>query len=203
MNHKQRQLAAIRHETPDRIPVDAQAVENTDAVARLLGIPASAVGDTLDLDGLLVGLGYAGSVGRDPDGNPLTEWGSPRHLDWGTAHVYPLMEAETVSAVERFPWPDPRAYDFAGARNHAAAVSKEYAVRGPRFSALTDPVFLLMGKGGGYICGPDHHIKTDVSPDNTVALFRAARAFREPEYTQDKRDCEPERPGSGSQARRT
>jgi len=365
MNHKQRQLAAIRHETPDRIPVDAQAVENRDAVARLLGIPECAVGDTLGLDGACIGLGYAGSVGRDPDGNPLTEWGTPRYLDWGSTHVYPLMEAETVSAVERFPWPDPRVYDFAGARNLASSVSKEYAVRGPRFSALTDPVFLLMGqeealtkmvlnpavfeamldrvfqvtlaasrqyiatlgehldcyclwedfatqrgmmfspelwrrffkpryarlfeaaksagkyvwfhscgditaimpdlldigmdvwetvqlhtlpipperlkrdfgkhltffggvntqrlpfmtptevtaevercvrllgKGGGYICGPDHHVKPDVSPDNTVALFRAAREFREPEYTQDKRHFEPEGPGYGSQARRT
>jgi len=32
----------------------------------------------------------------------------------------------------------------------------------------------VLGEGGGYICGPDHHIKPDVSPENTVALFDAA-----------------------------
>ena len=29
-----------------------------------------------------------------------------------------------------------------------------------------------LGEGGGYICGPDHHVKPDVSAENTVALFR-------------------------------
>jgi uroporphyrinogen decarboxylase len=41
----------------------------------------------------------------------------------------------------------------------------------------------VLGKGGGYICGPDHHIKPDVSPQNTLALFDTARAFRGPGYT--------------------
>ena len=32
----------------------------------------------------------------------------------------------------------------------------------------------VLGEGGGYICGPDHHIKPDVSAENTVALFHTA-----------------------------
>jgi len=36
----------------------------------------------------------------------------------------------------------------------------------------------VLGEGGGYICGPDHHIKPDVPPANTVALFEAARSYR-------------------------
>jgi len=39
-------------------------------------------------------------------------------------------------------------------------------------------VCLAMGAGGGFICGPDHHIKPDVPPANTVALFDEATAFR-------------------------
>ena len=35
-----------------------------------------------------------------------------------------------------------------------------------------------LGPGGGFICGPDHHIKPDVPPANTLALFDAARQFR-------------------------
>jgi len=40
-----------------------------------------------------------------------------------------------------------------------------------------------LGEGGGYICGPDHHIKPDVPPANAVALFDAAAAFRRAGYT--------------------
>ena len=35
-------------------------------------------------------------------------------------------------------------------------------------------VAAILGENGGYICGPDHHIKPDVPPANTVALFDAA-----------------------------
>ena len=40
-----------------------------------------------------------------------------------------------------------------------------------------------LGAGGGYICGPDHHVKPDVSARNTLALFGAATGFRRPGYT--------------------
>jgi len=40
-----------------------------------------------------------------------------------------------------------------------------------------------LGEGGGYICGPDHHIKPDVSAENTLALFDTAREFRRVGYT--------------------
>jgi uroporphyrinogen decarboxylase len=35
----------------------------------------------------------------------------------------------------------------------------------------------ILGQGGGYICGPDHHIKPDVPAANAVALFQAARTY--------------------------
>jgi uroporphyrinogen decarboxylase len=38
----------------------------------------------------------------------------------------------------------------------------------------------VLGEGGGYICGPDHHIKPDVPPANAAALFDEAL-----EVTQD------------------
>lgn len=36
----------------------------------------------------------------------------------------------------------------------------------------------VLGEGGGYICGPDHHIKPGVPPENTVALFDTATGYR-------------------------
>jgi uroporphyrinogen decarboxylase len=40
----------------------------------------------------------------------------------------------------------------------------------------------LLGEGGGYICGPDHHIKPDVPAENALALFNAAQAFHREGY---------------------
>lgn len=36
----------------------------------------------------------------------------------------------------------------------------------------------VLGKGGGYICGPDHHIKPDVPPINAITLFDTALAYK-------------------------
>lgn len=41
----------------------------------------------------------------------------------------------------------------------------------------------ILGKGGGYICGPDHHLKPDVPAANVVALFDTATSFRGAGYT--------------------
>jgi len=41
----------------------------------------------------------------------------------------------------------------------------------------------ILGKDGGYICGPDHHVKPDVPAENAVALFESAKAFRRDDYT--------------------
>ena len=35
----------------------------------------------------------------------------------------------------------------------------------------------VLGEDGGYVCGPDHHIKPDVPAENAVALFQTATAF--------------------------
>lgn len=40
----------------------------------------------------------------------------------------------------------------------------------------------ILGKGGGYILGPDHTINFDVPPRNTVEMFNAACAYRNQEY---------------------
>jgi uroporphyrinogen decarboxylase len=40
-----------------------------------------------------------------------------------------------------------------------------------------------LGRGGGYICGPDHTILEDVPTENVVALYWAIAGFRQPGYT--------------------
>lgn len=41
----------------------------------------------------------------------------------------------------------------------------------------------ILGEGGGYICGPDHHIKPDVSAQNTVELFQTAIDYTKKRYS--------------------
>jgi uroporphyrinogen decarboxylase len=40
-----------------------------------------------------------------------------------------------------------------------------------------------LGRGGGYICAPDHTIMSEVSSENVVALYDACREFRGKGYT--------------------
>ncbi len=48
-----------------------------------------------------------------------------------------------------------------------------------------------LAEGGGYICGPDHHIKPDVPAANVLALFEAARQFHKAGYTRSEALAEP------------
>jgi uroporphyrinogen decarboxylase len=41
----------------------------------------------------------------------------------------------------------------------------------------------VLGKGGGYICGPDHTVRPEVPVDNVVAMLDEAKSFRGHGYT--------------------
>lgn len=117
-----------------------------------------------------------------------------------------------VAAIEANPWPDVDQYDFTGLRDRAHPWQRQYAVRGPYWVSkplfcttcglmgmeaallkmLAEPdavraevtrVITAQGGGGGYICGPDHHLKPDVSRASALALFDQAAGFRRPGYT--------------------
>ena len=145
MNHRERELAVIRHEIPDRIPVDAIAVENKAAVAEYLGIEEEDVVLRLGLDGRLVGIGYSCDIDkscRDPRRN---EWGALAGEAYGSVHKYPLAHASEISHVECYAWPDPARYDYATAASTAAQFSNEFAVRGPYWHPLFCRVSSLVG----------------------------------------------------------
>ncbi len=144
MTGRERTLAAIRHETPDRIPIDYICVENGDAILRAAGCPpgdGEALDRRLHRDGRLLGLyHYTGDVPRRADGTPLSIWGTEDGDDYGTAHAYPLAAAESVADVERHAWPDPARFaDFAALRPAALAWNRQYAVRGPYW--VSGPLF--------------------------------------------------------------
>ena len=145
---RERQLYSIRHQVPDRVPVDAIHVENTGALSSHLGIPEQEVPLRLGLDGRIVSLGYTGPLqaGPIPAGTPgRDQWGSDAFDDYGTAHRFPLGSAETVREVDAHPWPDPAQYDYTGAAERAREICATYAVRGPYWVPLFCQTCSLMG----------------------------------------------------------
>ena len=145
MKHRDRQLAAIRHELPDRIAVDVQAIENGPAIAEFVGCDEEDVRRHLGVDGRTVGLPYAGEPRTTQEGLELSPWGAPTHGDWGTAHAYPLAGADSVQRVEAHAWPDPDDYDYRAAGADARHWHDEYATRGPRFAGFFSQACYLLG----------------------------------------------------------
>jgi uroporphyrinogen decarboxylase len=139
MNHRQRTLAAIRHETPDRAPVDAICIENTEAIGGYLGIPPEDVIVHLGLDGRIISAErYLGEL-PVRDGKTLTHWGAEDGNDYGTAHFYPLAAATNPLEVERYAWPEAERFDFEAMRSALEGWSGEYALRGPYW--ISAPLF--------------------------------------------------------------
>jgi uroporphyrinogen decarboxylase len=136
MNARERTLAAIRHQAPNRIPTDAIHIENVPAIAAHLGIAETAVLDRLGIDGRILSAPYIGDVATDGDGVRLTEWGTPDTGDYGTVRCYPLSGASTIAEIDHYPWPQVRRYDFAQAAATAKQWGASYAVRGPYWKPL-------------------------------------------------------------------
>ena len=145
MTSRERQLSTIRHEIADRISVDAICVENQPQIAHFLGIRPEAVLDRLGLDGRIVSAGYLGDLDTDPDGMPLTEWGTPNTGDYGTARAYPLRPDATIVDVEGHRWPELGLYDFGGAGRTSREWAGQYALRGPYWKPLFCQVCDLFG----------------------------------------------------------
>lgn len=144
MTHRERQLAAIRHQVADRVPVDCICIEPIEAIAAHLGIAPEAVHDALGIDGRLVAPAWLGEPRVGLDGQPLSAWGTVPSGDYGTARWAPLAGATSIAEVERHRLPDPAEFDYAGAARRAADMA-DYAVRGPYWLPLFCGVCDLFG----------------------------------------------------------
>jgi len=138
-------LAAIRHELTDRVPVDVICIEIAEQIAGHLNIDASEVSERLGLDGRLVAAGYTGPVPDPTEQGSFTPWGTINTGDYGTTHLSPLTDAQSVLEVEQHPWPDPDDYDYNALAERARSLSATYAVRGPYWHPLFCRVCDLFG----------------------------------------------------------
>ena len=123
---RERILAAIHHETLDRIATDYWGTsEVTEAICRHLGCDSFVeMLDRLGIDGIIgVSPPYVGpplpGLADDAWTYAVQAWGMrfkrqvyQGGVYWEQAH-YPLSQAETIEELEAYPWPDPDWYDYA------------------------------------------------------------------------------------------
>jgi len=140
MNHRERILAAVRHDALDRCPTDIWAVNEIwdkllahFEIAEKLHVTAKvgvtdtvgvsqklAVYDRLNIDGIIgIAPPYIGpALARSPD-YWVNEWGMgfrPQSVNGGSYDeqvFYPLAKAETIADLEAYAWPSPDWYDYA------------------------------------------------------------------------------------------
>ena len=147
MTGRERELAAIRHECTDRVPVDVLAIEPVPALALHLGISEEAVYERLGIDGRVVSFGYyLGEIATGPDGQPLTPWGTVTDgISYDSVRAYPMAPDITIAQIERYAWPDPAKFNHAFSAKASRSVADRYAVRGPTWTPLFDRVCDLIG----------------------------------------------------------
>jgi uroporphyrinogen decarboxylase len=121
LNHRERILAAIRHEPVDRLPTDIWATDEVWAKLRgALGVKDNLdVYDRLDIDGIMgIAPPYIGPACPTVDGIRYDEWGMGyRQQIYGSGSydeqvVFPLEKARTLEELQSFPWPSPDWYDY-------------------------------------------------------------------------------------------
>ncbi len=120
MTPRERWLAVLQRETPDRVPMDYWATaEATQKLIDYLGVPdMAAAAKRLHIDRpFSVGPRY---VGPPPEKGADIFGCRHRRVDYGTGEysecIYnPLAEFETVSEVEKnYQWPQPDWWDYSG-----------------------------------------------------------------------------------------
>lgn len=136
MNARERVLAVINHERPDRVPTDLWATaEVMDRLRAHFGAEAD-LHARLHIDGIKgVWPRYIGPpLPECPQGETVDFWGmrwKPMQYATGSyqeqSHC-PLAAASTIDDLERYPWPNPDWFDYAGAREEARAAHETHAV---------------------------------------------------------------------------
>lgn len=124
MNARERMLAVLRHERPDRIPTDIWATpEVRAALDRHFGSEEAARA-ALHIDGMADATPpYCGPpLPVLPEGESVNCWGiRTRRTAYGSGAYdeqvfYPLAEARTIADLDRYAWPRAAWFDYAAAR---------------------------------------------------------------------------------------
>jgi uroporphyrinogen decarboxylase len=125
---RDRWLALLEGETPDRVPCDYWGTaEVTDRLRKELGCASErALWERLGIDKLVL-LGPAHPEAKEDTWHMQSLWSiwhiEVTHIPYGDglgtyeeAVTHPLAQAQTAADVERFDWPDPAQFDVDGMR---------------------------------------------------------------------------------------
>lgn len=148
MTSRERVMAAVNHQEPDRVPLDFYAVaEELAAIEQHLGLTAQpdpdfphymaaheALLEHLHTDVRFVAPRYIGpQLETFPDGSFMDVWGFRRKVtDYGMGTYYEfldprLADAQTVAEVDAYPWPDPDWWDYSVIRRQCERYDR-YAI---------------------------------------------------------------------------
>ena len=145
MNARERVLAVLNRETPDRLPVDIWLVpELVEKFKQKLGVDDEyEVYRKLDIDKIAwLGISYQGVELKDPNEHAdVNHWGvefekieANENAEYGEVSFNPLLELDEVSQLEAYPWPNPDNYDYETAAVEAKKLAKEFVTLGPWIS---------------------------------------------------------------------
>jgi uroporphyrinogen decarboxylase len=137
MNSRERMLAAIHHEKPDRGPTDLWATPE------VMGKIHAHFGTGIDwrqalhIDGMAgVGPEYIGPpLPQMPAGETVSFWGlRTRRMDYGMGTYdetcfHPLAAAQTIDDLERYEWPSADWFDYSKMRKVAAEQHDSHAIQ--------------------------------------------------------------------------
>ena len=127
MTHRERVLAAVHHEPPDRVPISWVPVENPAPLLERLGLDPASGGDTLG-DYFGADVRMLGAVHTD-DMFGNAGHGKPYGLE---LERKPFYNAETVKEIDKYPWPSIDTLDFTTlqsySKNHTFENSAGHAI---------------------------------------------------------------------------
>jgi len=137
VNSRERVLAAINREKPDRVPTDIWATEEVwKALGKHFGSREAALRE-LHIDGMAgVGAKYAGPpLPAMPESESVDYWGiRRRELTYSTGTYseifhHPLSNAQSIDDLERYPWPSADWFDCSGMRAAAEQARREQVLQ--------------------------------------------------------------------------
>ncbi len=136
MNSRERVLAAINLEKPDRVPTDIWATGEVWEKLRLHFGADADLYSILHIDGIAnLTPKYVGPpLPEMPEGETVNYWGlRHRTMDYGTGvymeqYFYPLAKAKTIADVEQYQWPSADWFDYKEMIPRAKAAREKQAV---------------------------------------------------------------------------
>ena len=142
MNARERVLAVLNREKPDRVPVDMWLVpELVEQFKEYLGVEDELdIYRKLDIDKIVwLGIPYKGVILKDPNEHQeVNHWGvrfeqveANAGVEYGEVSFNPLKGLSTVEELDAYPWPDPDDFDYVTAAAEAKDLSKEFVTLGP------------------------------------------------------------------------